>query len=116
MIPYEELCQALDAFNGRRRNEAELAALEHAPESTDETMLPPEDDPAIAMYPSGEVHAIEDDDEPEGGRRAAARTEDEATRVEFADDLPPLSDVPTEIDPAATEQADPKDDEDRREG
>jgi hypothetical protein len=28
MISYEELCQALDKFNRRRRNEAELADLE----------------------------------------------------------------------------------------
>jgi hypothetical protein len=28
MIPYEELCQALDRFNARRRNAAELAELE----------------------------------------------------------------------------------------
>jgi len=28
MIPYEELCQALDRFNARRRNAAELEALE----------------------------------------------------------------------------------------
>ncbi len=28
MISYEDLCQALDKFNRRRRNEAELAGLE----------------------------------------------------------------------------------------
>jgi len=32
MIPYEELCQALDRFNARRRNAAELANLEQEPE------------------------------------------------------------------------------------
>jgi hypothetical protein len=28
MISYEELCQALDRFNAKRRNEAEMAALD----------------------------------------------------------------------------------------
>ena len=32
MISYEELCQALDRFNARRRNAAELANLEQEPE------------------------------------------------------------------------------------
>ena len=33
MIPYEELCQALDRYNAQQRNAAELEALEQAPES-----------------------------------------------------------------------------------
>ena len=32
MISYEDLCQSLDRFNGRRRNEQEMANLESAPE------------------------------------------------------------------------------------
>jgi hypothetical protein len=32
MISYEDLCQALDRFNARRRNELEMANLEAAPE------------------------------------------------------------------------------------
>lgn len=28
MIPYEQLCEALDRFNARQRNAAEMAALE----------------------------------------------------------------------------------------
>lgn len=33
MISYEELCQALDRFNGRIRNEAEMAALDQPGEA-----------------------------------------------------------------------------------
>jgi hypothetical protein len=42
MISYEELCQALDRFNGRRRNEAEMAALDQAGEAPAQDWAAPE--------------------------------------------------------------------------
>lgn len=40
MIPYEDLCRALDRFNGIRRNEAEMAQMEDLVEDNTGKVLP----------------------------------------------------------------------------
>jgi hypothetical protein len=72
MIPYEELCQALDRFNARRRNEAEMTALEQEPQ-----------DPYAATDPS------------------AAPVADEMSEAPVIQDQPPTEDSSTAEDPAA---------------
>jgi hypothetical protein len=69
MIPYEELCQALDRFNARRRNEAEMAALEQEPHdpyaATDPSAEPAAvvpDAPVIQDQPSPEAYAATAED------------------------------------------------------
>jgi hypothetical protein len=52
MISYEELCQALDRFNARRRNAAELANLEQEPEEPREQpqhVSPADDTAPVSM-------------------------------------------------------------------
>ena len=66
MISYEELCQALERFNARRRNEAELAALERT-EAPAQAAAPSRSraattEPGFAHQPPEDTHEIDVDD------------------------------------------------------
>ncbi len=56
MISYEELCQALDLFNNRQKNAAEMAALEQSEEAGDFEQMQP-------GFPMGEEPASTPDSE-----------------------------------------------------
>lgn len=66
MIAYEELCQALDRFNNRLRNEAEMAALERGERApTRRDTKPDVDDHAgagFASEPPEDTHEIDVDE------------------------------------------------------
>jgi hypothetical protein len=66
MIAYEELCQALDRFNNRARNEAEMAALERGESVTNRHDTRPDvDENASAGFagePPEDTHEIDVDD------------------------------------------------------
>jgi hypothetical protein len=85
MIPYEELCQALDRYNARRRNAEELANLEQAPDDAvpDEPSLAgavPQDDAAVeaAMAQAAMEGMIPDDGEQAAGGEPVGQTDDGA--------------------------------------
>jgi hypothetical protein len=67
MIAYEELCQALDHFNSRLRNEAEMAALERGERAPSRRDTKPDvDEDAAAGFanePPEDTHEIDDVDE-----------------------------------------------------
>jgi len=69
MIPYEELCQSLDRFNARRRNEAELAGLDQVPQEPAAMEQPPPADPYHATQPEAHDTAPGSTD-PDVGQRS----------------------------------------------
>lgn len=65
MISYEELCEALDRFNKRRRNEAELQQLESGatvPLTGEAPTFSLRDTDGFAKQPAEDTHEIDVDE------------------------------------------------------
>lgn len=90
MISYEELCQALDRFNAKRRNEAEMAALDGMAETGgdgEEMAAQEQAAPLFDEVPEAAPMPIDDDEEASSEAGFADQSPEDTHEIDVDDML-----------------------------